>query len=41
VITAGLARGKRGANNRERARNYLISKRFGSDGVKVGQWPEF
>jgi hypothetical protein len=29
-------RGKRGANSRERARNYLISKRFVSDGVKVG-----
>ena len=40
VITAGdhgrPRRGKRGANNRERARNYLISKRFVPDGVKVG-----
>jgi hypothetical protein len=36
VIAAGLARGKRGANNCVRDRNYLISKEFALDGVKVG-----
>jgi hypothetical protein len=36
VIAAGLARGKRDANNCVRDRNYLISKEFDFDGVKVG-----
>jgi hypothetical protein len=36
VIAAGLARGKRGANNCVFDRNYLISREFDFDGVKVG-----
>jgi hypothetical protein len=35
-MAAALARGKRGANNRACARNYLISNGLIFDGVKVG-----
>jgi hypothetical protein len=36
VTVAVFAPGKRGANDRARLRNYLISKGFDFDGVKVG-----
>ena len=36
-MAAALARGKRGANNRACARNYLISNGLIFDGVKVGK----
>ena len=37
-MAAVFAFGKRGANNRAPVSNYLISKGFEFDGVKVGRW---
>ena len=38
LMAAVFAFGKRGANNRAPVSNYLISKGFDFDGVKVGRW---
>ncbi|MGA7454616.1 MAG: hypothetical protein WBW73_26315, partial [Rhodoplanes sp.] len=39
LMAAVFAFGKRGANNRAPVSNYLISKGFDFDGVKVGLGP--